>query len=165
MGTSDWNRFTLKGNFNANVQALYHVWTTQKGLEWWFLRSALFYAPTGEQRAPGESVKKGDTYTWMWHGYDDEVFEKGTVLEANGKDLFQFTFTGGCIVTIAFKEEGEITMVELTQEKIPTESDPAKNLYVQCSIGWTFYLANLKSLVEGGKDLRNKEVTVASVFK
>jgi hypothetical protein len=28
--------------------------------------------------------------------------------------------------------------------------------HVGCKTGWTFYLANIKSLYEGGKDLRNK---------
>jgi hypothetical protein len=51
------------------------------------------------------------------------------------------------------------------QEHIPQESDPEKNLYVQCQLGWTFYLANLKAVMEGGKDLRNKRVELSSCFK
>jgi hypothetical protein len=36
---------------------------------------------------------------------------------------------------------------------------------VQCQLGWTFYLANLKSVIEGGVDLRNKNVDLKSNFK
>jgi len=55
--------------------------------------------------------------------------------------------------------------VELIQENIPEDADPSKNLFVQCQVGWTFYMANLKSVIEGGIDLRNKKLEVSSNFK
>jgi hypothetical protein len=58
-----------------------------------------------------------------------------------------------------------VSIVELTQENIPIENDPAKNLFVHCQTGWTFYMANLKSVIEGGIDLRNKRLELSSNFK
>ena len=53
------------------------------------------------------------------------------------------------------------TVVELTQSRIP--EDENRGIYVDCSYGWTFYLANLKSVLEGGIDLRNKNVDIQNV--
>ena len=87
------------------------------------------------------------------------------ILEANGQDFLKFSFTGDCIVSVQFSTRNGLTIIELEQTDIPQESDPTKNLLVQCQIGWTFYLANLKSVMEGGKDLRNKRVELTSCFK
>jgi hypothetical protein len=54
----------------------------------------------------------------------------------------------------------EGTLVEIIQSEIPDEPDPSKNLYVNCLESWTFYLANLKSILVGGVDLRNKSNTL-----
>jgi len=52
----------------------------------------------------------------------------------------------------------------LTQENIPEDNNPASNLLVGCVEGWTFYLANLKSYLQGGIDLRNKNVNIQGVI-
>lgn len=57
-----------------------------------------------------------------------------------------------------------MSIVELCQSDIPPNDDPKQNLHVQCSIGWTFYLANLKSIFEGGIDLRNKNMELGRVL-
>ena len=108
---------------------------------------------------------KEDVYEWYWHGWGDDAVEKGEILEANGTDLIKFTFSGGSIVTISLYSRNDVSIVELTQENIPEESDPLKNLYIQCQTGWLFYMTNLKSILEGGVDLRNKKLDVSSNFK
>jgi hypothetical protein len=104
-------------------------------------------------------------YEWYWHGFDDSAMEKGEVLEVNSIDFVKFTFSGGSIVSVSIEGRNGLTIVELTQENIPEEKDPSKNLFVHCQIGWTFYLANLKSIIEGGIDLRNKRLEISSNFK
>jgi hypothetical protein len=39
-----------------------------------------------------------------------------------------------------------------------------RNYHLGCKTGWTFYLANLKSLMEGGIDLRNKNEKIQRVI-
>ena len=160
-----WTKFKLTANVDADVRSVYEAWATQAGLETWFLRKAEFCTIAGRQREPQEFIKKEDTYSWYWHGYTDETVEYGQVLENNGADLIKFTFSGDSIVTVDIQNKFGVTIIELTQENIPIENDPEKNLYVQCQIGWTFYLANLKSVIEGGKDLRNKRVDLFTSFK
>ncbi len=71
-------------------------------------------------------------------GTAHEGGEKGSVLEANGTDFFKFTFSGNSEVSINMESKYGLTIVELTQKHIPHETDPTKNLYIQCQIGWTF---------------------------
>ena len=127
------------------------------------LRSAIYKTPQGSLRGVAEPVQKGDRYRWLWHGYPDDVIESNDVLDANGKDIFQFEFTGKCFVTIKLEGVKGLTMVNLRQHKIPDDLNPATNLFVGCQLGWTFYLTNLKSLFEGGIDLRNKDTDLTFV--
>lgn len=165
MAENDWTKFTIKADFNTDARSIYQAWTTPEGLESWFLRKANFYSIVGRLREPHETISKEDTYEWYWHGFDDSAVEKGQVLEVNSIDSLKFSFSGNSIVTVSIESKNGLTIVELTQENIPQESDPSKNLFVQCQIGWTFYLANLKSIIEGGIDLRNKRLEVSSNFK
>ena len=164
MKNKDWNKFCVRLNVKAEPQTIYNAWTTRAGLESWFLRIAEFTKPDGTVRPGNEHIQAGDTYEWLWHGHPDSVVERNKVLETNGKDRLQFTFSGDCIVTVTIKTEAGENIVEICQEDIPAEEDPKQNLYVQCSIGWTFYLANLKSILEGGLDLRNKNEALRSVL-
>lgn len=158
-----WSTFTLRIPIKADVQKVYDRWTTREGLESWFLRKAEFTRPDGVVRHAKSSVKKDDRFEWLWHGYGDEDVERREVLEANGKDLFQFVFSGGCIVTISIYKEQSQTICELKQENIPLDEDPKRNLCLNCSGGWVFYMTNLKSILEGGLDLRNKDASIRSV--
>jgi uncharacterized protein YndB with AHSA1/START domain len=158
-------KFTVTADFNIDARSVYEAWTTQAGLESWFLRKAEFYTIAGRQREPHESILKEDTYEWYWHGFDDNTLEKGQILEVNSIDFLKFTFSGGSIVSVNISTKNGLAIAELTQENIPVASDITQSLYIQCQIGWTFYLANLKSILEGGIDLRNKRVDVKSNFK
>lgn len=165
MTENNWTKFTVTADFNTDLINIYKAWTTSEGMQSWFLRKADFYSIAGRLRQPYEEISKEDTYEWYWHGFDDSVTEKGEILEVNSIDFVKFTFSGGSVVSVSMETKNGLTIVELTQENIPEEPDSAKNLFVQCQIGWTFYLANLKSIVEGGIDLRNKRLEVKSNFK
>jgi uncharacterized protein YndB with AHSA1/START domain len=160
-----WTSFKVTGDYNTDIRTLYEAWATPAGLEKWFLRKADFFTIPMRLRGPEEFIMKEDTYEWYWHGWGDQTCEKGQILEANGTDLIKFTFAKDCIVTVEISSRNGISLVELTQENIPIENDPAKNLFVQCQVGWVFYFTNLKSVIEGGVDLRNKRLEVSSNFK
>ncbi len=162
---SKWSSFKVTGDYNTDIRSLYEAWATSAGLEKWFLRKADFYAIAGRLRDPEEFIMKEDTYEWYWHGWDDTTSEKGEILEANGTDLIKFTFAKDNIVTVEFSSRNGVSIVQLTQENIALEEDPSKSLFVQCQTGWVFYFANLKSVLEGGVDLRNKKLEVSSNFK
>lgn len=156
MSKFDWSRFAVRIDINAPADQLYRGWATASGIVHWFLRWCEYRNPDGTVKGEDEFVQAGDTYKWRWHGYPDEVTEEGKILEANGKNFFKFSFgkAGDCAVTI--KEEQGVTIVELVQTNIPTDEQGMHYYHVGCKTGWTFHLADMKSIYEGGKDLRNK---------
>lgn len=158
----DWNEFTLRVNVNASETDIYKAWATQDGLEKWFLSKAEFTQPDRNLRERNSFIQKDDSYVWNWHGYADYI-GTGEVLRTNEKDLLEFTFTGGCVVRVRIKQEKGETICELTQ-KMPQELIEDKQYYyIECGKGWTYYLTNLKSVLEGGLDLRNKNCELSKV--
>jgi uncharacterized protein YndB with AHSA1/START domain len=161
---SDFSEFKLRVNINTTIENAYRAWATPSGLESWFLRKAIFNDKKGAVRSGDSLVKEDDEYTMVFHGYPDSVAEKGKVLKVNNKDLFSFTFSKGCPVTISIYSEHGETIVELFESKLPTDEETIKRHYVGDSKGWIFYLTNLKSILEGGIDLRNKNEALTNVI-
>lgn len=162
--TIDWSRFVTRINISAPVETIYKAWTTRDGMESWFLRLCEYKDKNGEELAGDVQVVVGDSYKWLWHGWPDDTVEYGQILDMNDKDLFKFSFGKAGICTVQIKTEADEHIVELAQEEIPTDDAGKHNYYVGCKTGWTFYLANLKSIVEGGIDLRNKNVKLQQVL-
>ena len=160
----DWSRFTVRINVNAPVDKLYQGWATREGIEYWFLRFSEYKKADGAVRGNKEFVEKGDAYTWRWHGYPDSVTEEGTILELNGKDFFKFSFGKAGICSVTIKQEQEETIVEMLQENIPTDEQGMEYYHVGCKTGWTFHFANMKSIFEGGIDLRNKNESLQDML-
>jgi uncharacterized protein YndB with AHSA1/START domain len=155
MKNFDWTRFTKRIAVKAPLEALYNAWTQSAELERWFLQTARFLDSAGNPMDGREPTAAGMTYEWTWFLYDG--LEKGMVLQANGRDHFQFTFAGDCVVDVSLKEEYLYTVVELTQSNIPTDDESKERIRLGCSSGWSFYFVNLKSVYEGGLDLRSKD--------
>ncbi len=163
MEAYDWTKFCKRIDTKASIETVYGAISTQAGLESWFLRLAEFTTADNRLRRKHEAIEKSDAYRWLWHGYGDDTEETGTILDANGKDKVQFTFAGSWTVTITIgKEQGE-TVITLWQENIPTDEKSKANRHLGCATGWTFYLANLKSVLEGGLDLRNRDELLKNV--
>jgi uncharacterized protein YndB with AHSA1/START domain len=164
MSTIDWSRFVIRINIGAPADAIYQAWATRGGMESWFVRLSEYKDKNGVERTADEQVTIGDTYKWLWHGYPDESVEHGQILELNHKDHFKFSFGKAGICTVSIKEEDGEQIVSLTQEAIPTDEQGKMNFHVGCKGGWTFYLANLKSILEGGIDLRNKNLKLKEMI-
>jgi uncharacterized protein YndB with AHSA1/START domain len=160
----NWSRFTVRIAVKASPKDLYKAWATKKGIELWFLRLSEYKKKDGILRTANEYVEAGDTYRWLWHGWPDDMVETGSILDCNGKDQIKFKFgiAGDCIVNI--KAEAGENIVELIQENIPSDEAGKRNYHLGCKTGWTFYLANLKSLLEGGIDLRNRNENIKQVI-
>lgn len=152
---NNWSSFRLRVNIGVSPEKVYAAWSTRAGLESWFLRTA---------QGTSEPLRKGDRYAWRWHGYPDAIEHTGDIVSANGADQFAFTFTMGCLVNISiFRECGE-TMVELTESDLPVDEEAVLKRYVEDYKGWIFYLVNLKSVLEGGLDLRNRKEELTNVI-
>lgn len=155
MKNFDWTSFTKKIAIKAPLADIYGAWTKAAELEKWFLKQVIFTDATGiviDQKHP---VSAGCNYDWLWYLYQDKM--TGQIKKANGKDFLQFNFEGECLVDVNLTEEADYTIVELRQHDIPTDDYSKQYIRLGCASGWAFYLVNLKSVYEGGLDLRNKE--------
>lgn len=152
MSRIDWTSLTVRIPVKARIKDLYNAWTRPSELEEWFLRKAAYKSVDKKPLRPSASATKGCTFEWEWYGYDG--VEKGVVKQANGKDHVQFTFANS-LVDVRLRQVGKEVIVELVQSGIPTDPASKKNIRIGCHVGWTFWMANLKSVYEGGVNLRN----------
>ena len=164
MGNYNWREFVKRITIRAKPGVIYDAWTTQEGLESWFLRLAEFRAADSSLRKRNDAVQQGDHYRWLWFGYGDSFAEENNVLSVNGKDQFQFVFSGGCVVNVTVKQENDETICELTQTMPMDDESEQRHFFIECGKGWTFYMTNLKSILEGGIDLRNKNEKIQNVI-
>lgn len=155
MKNFDWSCFTKKIAIKAPMPLIYNAWTKPSEIEKWFLKTARYKDEIGNDVSMDKNVTEGMVYEWSWFLYPE--IEKGKITIANGKDHFQFTFAGQCIVDVRLSEQYDHTVVELIQSNIPTDDVSKQEIRLGCSSGWSFYMVNLKSIYEGGLDLRSKD--------
>ena len=160
----NWSLFITRIPIKASTQELYDAWSTRKGIEHWFLRKAEYKSADGVLSGEDEHVQRGDTYAWKWYGWPEDIEEHGKILACNGRDYFQFKFGEAGICTVTIKEEHGYTIVELVQSDIPTDEHGMQYYHLGCKTGWTFHLTNMKSIFEGGLDLRNKDESLTNVI-
>ena len=158
----DWTSFVKRIAVKANLADIYSAWTLSAEIEKWFLEKAEFYDAEGDLLGANTPVTQGCTYKWYWFLFPDDM--QGRILDANGNNHIRFTFEGECIVDINLEEQDGYTIIELTQRNIPTDDNSKKNIRLGCANGWAFYLTNLKSVYEGGIDLRNKDENLTGMI-
>ena len=134
MSSYNWKQFTKRIPIKAPPKAIYDAWATQLGLESWFLRLAQFTKADGTLRSKNSHVESGDTYKWLWFGYEDSVVEVQKIIMANGWDKLQFGFSGGCIVTVSIKQEGGETICELVQQMPMEDEKEQQHFYIECRV-------------------------------
>ena len=163
MASHDWSRFVLRIPIATDRQSIFNRWISQLGLESWFLRKAEFKKPDGSLRKANDTIEVNDSYEWMWHGYPDEVSEKGKILQLN-KNLLKFSFGKAGNVTVTINEDQGQQLLELVQDEIPTDENSKINYYLGCSKGWVYHLTTLKSILEGGLNLTNRDEKLKEVL-
>lgn len=160
----DFSTFKLRVNIRTSVENAYQAWATPGGMKSWFIGKITFTDPGGTLRRDNEIAQPGDAYA-MYFGSDLVTpVVSGKVLKTNGKDLFSFTFANDIPVSITIYTEQDETIVELIESNLPTEGVTAGKQFASDSKGWVFYLTNLKSVLEGGLDLRNKNAALKNVI-
>jgi len=155
MNNFDWTSFTKTIAIKAPLEDIYNSWTKAGELEKWFLKEVIFTDSSGTVIGADVNVTSGCAYNWLWYLYKDQL--PGLIKKANGKDFLQFSFEGECLVDVKLTEKAGYTIVELKQHNIPTDDQSKQFIRLGCASGWAFYLVNLKSVYEGGLDLRNKD--------
>jgi len=161
--STNWSEFKLRINTTASVEKAYKAVATPGGLESWFLREADVKSG-GKPRPKTELIQKGDEYHFQWYGHPDTLRHSGEFLSTDGKTVISFTFSQDLPVTISIYRECEETIVELAETFDATVEEVARNHYLGNMKGWIFFLINLKSILEGGLDMRNRKVELKNVL-
>ena len=162
MKNFDWTTFTRKIAVKSDLITMYNAWTKASEIEKWFLSNADYFDKSNSLIPKENHIQKNYTYEWSWYLW--QGVEKGEITDVNGKDLIQFSFADECIVEIKLNQLNEFIIVELTQKNIPTDDESKVNVRLGCHTGWSFYMVNLKSVYEGGLDLRNKNIELKEVL-
>jgi hypothetical protein len=79
------------------------------------------------------------------------------VREARPPTRLVFGFGDKMEVEVALRKQGSICDVSLRQYNIPNTPRGRCDLHMGCRVAWAFFLTNLKSIAEGGLDLRETD--------
>lgn len=166
----DWLGFTRAIHVQATAAAVWRMLATPEGLERWFLLRAEASTPDGRAWPRDRALEQGVRLrlVWLSTGTSDAAgrVERGEATEENGvlrveppqrMRLGWYEDRGWVEFRVAPRPDGRVT-VELEQRMHPTtDFRLLESAYVGCREGWAFYLANLKSVLEHGCDLREPQ--------
>jgi len=155
----DWTTFKKLTYIQASPEEVFNAWTKPEEIVKWFIAQAEYTSPEGKRRAGGETVQPGDHYHWRWH---QKLEMRGEVLRVEPGKCFQFTFGNKeeksdekIIVTVQVTPDGPSgSALALTQENMADTLEAHAGWHLSCNLGWSFYMINLKALLEHGVDLR-----------
>ncbi|MBI5867169.1 MAG: SRPBCC domain-containing protein [candidate division Zixibacteria bacterium] len=169
----DWSAFEVGIYIMAKPDEVFDLLGTAKGLTRWFLRTAGFAASEGRpadrklieqlppfdslsQRPENERCRTNDRYQWEWH-YGGGVIGEEWILDCRPPTRLVFGFGDQMEVAVRLRKLGRFCEVNLRQYNIPDNASGRHNLHMGCRVAWAFFLANLKSVAEGGLDLRETD--------
>jgi uncharacterized protein YndB with AHSA1/START domain len=142
----DTTRFTKRIRVKCLPEEAFERWTTSKGLESWFLARASF--------GKFDVAAVGLPFKLEWSA---DTTDSGEVVAMESNRLFEFTwYEGRGRVRVNFSPVDTGTLIELTQH-VAGEGEAQMQEFMDCRDGWTFYLTNLKCVMEGGLDLRDND--------
>ena len=159
--TYDWTSFRRQVFIAAPCQTVFRAWTSADQITRWFIAAATYAAADGQIRQADEQIQAGDSYHWRWH---QDYVETGRILRVDPDLTLQFTFgatydagAGPIVVTVHCHDEGGQTRLELEQANMADLPAVHYGWHMGCNLGWSFFLTNLKALLEHGIDLRETD--------
>jgi len=160
-----WTYFIQKEYIKAPLKEIFLKWATPKGITEWFIKNAEYKSQDGKTREADEIVEPNNTYTWQFYS---GLVMKGTVLDVVPDSSFKFTFgkkepasDEDVIVEVKFSEKEGSTEIELTQSNIADNEYGKVNFNLSCMVGWSYFMTNLRSIIESGFDYREKDEKLA----
>lgn len=155
----DWTMFKKQVFINADAAKVFDAWAIPQALETWFIASAS-YTHNGQRRAQDDRVEAGDAYHWRWH---QNLETSGTIKNVIPNEQIVFTFGNlaphhdDILVTVSVEsEEDGCTRLTLVQENMPDKPE-GQHYHLSCNLGWSFFMTNLKGVLEHGVDLRETD--------
>ena len=143
--------FTLKIWVRADAATLRRAWTRPEEVVRWFVSKCTYFAADGAE--VGQAVA-GGTYRWEWM---ESTTDQSKVIAVDETTLRFGWYKDKGELEVRFTQAGDETLMELTQSMSGGTEEERIDAQVDCKLGWTFFLANLKSIYEGGLDLRETD--------
>lgn len=156
--TLNWTKFEKQIFIKAPGQDVFNAWAIPDELVKWFIAEANYTMQDASQRHSTECIDPGDHYHWRWH---QDLATSGVICDVVPNEQIRFTFGKqspdsdvAVMVTVQVEELGDgYTKLSLTQENM-ADSDYGRHYHLSCNLGWSFFMTNLKGLLEHGIDLR-----------
>ena len=154
--STEWSSFTRRIFIYKDVETVYNAWALSGELEKWFFEKADYLDTEGNAIAKNEYVKSNFSCAWKWFGWPH--IHTGKILDAIMHESLKFEFSPGGNVLLEFKSVSDnCTELILQQKEIPhSDENDIKNFYYGCSLGWSFWMINLKAFLEHGIVLNDK---------
>ena len=159
--TYDWTCFKKQIFIEAEKEAVFQAWAVPEKIVQWFIAEADYTVADTSPRNAAEAVAAGDSYHWRWH---QDLEAQGDIIEVVENERLRFTFGNKTpnsdekiIVTVQVKEVANATLLELTQENMVLSDQAQVYWHMGCNLGWSFFMTNLKGLLEHGIDLRETD--------
>lgn len=133
------NKTTLKIPIHASLDTIWELLTTPAGISRWFALSC------------EGSIAEGGEFKLIWGrepDHDDVSSHRVTAWEPRRR--FGFTWPGVQLTFDLFRQ-GSVNVVKLTCTYANAAGSEAQ---IEELVGWTMHLMTLKSVAEGGLDLR-----------
>ena len=157
----DWTQFQREVFIQADLPTVFQAWAKPDEITKWFIASATVISANNRLRPNNQMVHSGDHYHWQWH---QDLQTGGIVLDVVENERLQFTFGDKepgsdekVIVTVYFQDLGGTTSIVLKQENMPDNEQSHVHWHMGCNMGWSFFMTNLKALLEHGVDLRETD--------
>ena len=148
----DWTQFDIHLFIEAVPEAVFGKWATSSGLESFFVKKCEVRGSRGDIRSASASLSEGDVYQWDWFF---NYKSSGRILQVTPNRSLSFTF-GKCSVAVELRPFDSGTFVHLRQAGMDLAEEDRVNLHLDCRCGWTYFLTNLKAVLEHGIDVRDK---------
>ena len=133
----------------APPRKIFRSLTEPRLLRKWFLSAAKL------------SPRKGGNYEFTWHGgykHSGKVLDylRDKRLSLSWPGVMGGKLLGNTRVTFRLKPKGDGTFLELVHSGFKSGNQWIE-LYGAVSSGWAYFLTNLKSVVQHGRDLRSPQ--------
>lgn len=153
----DWSQFDIFEWIDASPKEVMRRWQTKPGLESFFIAQVDVAKGDGVARSGAEPFQAGDHYAWRWiHEYAGE----GKILDASATEV-AFTFGSQFEVNVSASADGSGTLLRLHQSGMADTPEDRVHATLNCRSCWIYFLATLKSQLEHGADLRDKDPVTA----
>ena len=156
-----WKEFTVREYVPTDVETAFNYWAKANKIIQWFIRKAEYTSNEGKEREGDEIIQTGDSYKWV---FGSELTMNGTILEIDKNRLIRFTFGKKepesdeyVQVKVTFKEKNGQTRITVFQNNIADSPFGQVTYNLSCVLGWSYYMTNLRSIIESGYDLRETD--------